>query len=415
MMLAIVGIVIFIISKNFNQLPIKKENPSSASPSENQTIKDDAVLQRINKANSQIDSLISDLHENILKLEPTDTSLILAAIKDYETDFNNYTAIVNQLNYEMVDKNLLSSLRLAEWENYRIYLNAKERFADNDVALQTITISQKMLDEYIKNQTVKALSPLIIESYEKSGIFLPSFADKIVKILLNTAVAKEQGNVIHKKVIIDPDDPGRHAKGKTCWSYESWIDLDSGNVKQEQKLNIESGDKIPILTGECKTEINITEESTGRILGLNVTNKTFEWITDPAMAIGAESTLDPYSNFKDMIENGEYILTGTDTFENHEVYLMQWNFYQNEYEIVYIDAVSYLPIRKLTYYEDTIRETVPPYRLIKNGQLYIAYGDRYVAAEIIKRDALPLDFFELKIPDDYELRKPRVPAPGPRG
>jgi hypothetical protein len=398
---AISATVYFVVLKKSSQpsFTTKEEVSQPIPQSESQLGDDNISRQEINKTKDLIESLVRSLRGELLKIEPTDTLSIVAAIKKYKAGFNSYTATINKLNVEAVDKSLLKSIRLAEWENYKLYSIVKQRFATNNVASQTIATTQKILDEYIKSNSIKSLSRIVIKPSKKSSALFPRFASKIEKMIINTVRAKEQRSVIHKKVILDPDDPGKSGQNLICWSYESWVDLESGNIRQEQKVPF--GNK-------CQTEIDITEGTTGRKLGLNPVDKLAEWIIPPKIGIGSETKKDPYSNFKDKLENGEYILLGTDTFNGQEVYLLKKPVYNLDHEIIYLDAVSYLPVRSLSYIEDVIIEPIPGdstrSNVIRTGKIINNFGLRFIVGEVIERESLPKDFFELKIPDGYELK-----------
>ncbi len=410
----VIVVVLFIVSvaayfsffKQFSKpFPTTTEEISKLiSKPENQMVKEGILQeeeQEGRKAKSQIDSLSLRLQE-ALKIEPGDTTLLVTAIKKYEIGFNSYVETVDKLNIEKIDENLLKSIRLAEWQNYRIYLTLKERFNTNTVALQSIITTQKILERYIKDQSVKALSRIVINSdkNKKSSSLFPYLVGRVEEAIIRIAEAQEQKkNVIHKKVILDPDDPGKSGKNLICWGYESWVDLETGDIRQEQ--NVTSGNK-------CKTEIDITEGATGRKLALNPVDKLAEWIVSPKTGIGDEIKKDPYSDFKDKLEKGEYILLGTDTFNGQEVYVLKRPVYQLDHEIIYLDAVSYLPVRSLSYIEEVIIETIPgdstKSNIIRTGKLINNFGLRYVVGELIERETLPSDFFELKIPEGYELK-----------
>jgi len=394
----------FIVSKKSSQPPSvpKKEISRQISQPESQLGDDNISRQETSKAKDLIESLTRSLREELLKIEPTDTPSIVAAIKKYEASFNSYTATINRLNIETVDKNLLKSIRLGEWGNYKLYLTVKQRFTTNSLASQTIATTQKILDGYLKSQSIQALSRIVIKPSKKSTALFPRFASKIDKMIINTVKAAGQRNVIHKKVILDPDDPGKSGRILICWGYESWIDLESGDIRQEQDVTF--GNK-------CQTEIDITEGATGRKLGLNPVDKLAEWIIPPKRGIGDETKKDPYSDFKDQLETGEYILLGTDIFNGQEVYVLKRPGYKLDYEIISLDAVSYLPVRSLSYIEDVIIIEPTPdaddptiSKLIRTGKLINNFGLRYIVGEVIEKESLPSDFFELKIPDGYELK-----------
>lgn len=363
--------------KNFNILPIPEfEEEERISQPEN---------QEGNKAKDQIEFLTHSLQEKLLKMGQNDTSLIVAAIKEYEVEFNGYISTINQLNIETIEKNLLKSIRLAEWGNYKLYLTVKQQFAINAVASQTIIKTQKILDNYIKSQSIKSLDKIVVKTNKKSSTLFPNFISKVKETLVNTVKAEQLQGVIHKKVIVDPDNPGENRQLMlNCWSYESWVDLESGNIRQEQTL----GNK------ECRTEINITEGATGRKIGLNPVDKLAEWIIPPKIGIGSEITSDPYTDFKNKLEQGKYILFKTDILNGQEVYVLRMTIPgPSDYAIIYLDATSYLPLLKLLYMEEGREES------------FINFGLQYVVGEIIKKESLPLDFFELKVPDGYELRE----------
>jgi hypothetical protein len=360
-------------------------------------------------AKTQIESLILSLQEEVLKIEPGDTSSIVAALKKYKTEFNNYTLTINQLNLGVVDKNSFKSIRLAEWGNYKLYLAAKQRFATNTVASQTLTETQKLLDNYIKDQSKKSLDQIVVKASKKSGTLFPRFLSRIGEIMVDTVEAESSRNVIHKKVILDPDDPGRNGRLLLCWSYESWVELETGNIKQEQSVTFGTkGD----YNYKCQTEVDIADGATGSKIGLNPVDKLAEWIIPPKRGIGSEAKKDPYSEFKEKLEQGVYVLLGTDIFNGKEIYILKEPGYQLAYEIISLDAVNYLPVRKLGYAEDIIvigptPDAADPTKstIIRTGKVINELGFRYIVGEVIERESLPLDFFEPKIPDGYELKE----------
>ncbi|GEM_PF-5219295 len=404
--IAIIVILIFAGIGAWVFLGAEKSGESSISQPGNQLSANNISNSEGNKAKEQMKSLTSILQDELLKMGPSDTSLIATAVKKYETGFNTYIATINQLSIVEIDQDSLKSIRLAEWENYKLYLAVKQRFATNTMASQVIVKTQKILDDYIKSQSIKSMDPIIVKTSKKSSTLFPDFPSRIGEMIINTAKAEQTtGGVVHIKAILDPDDPGQSGKLLACSGYESWVDLRTGDVRQEARGGLD----------KCQIEINITEGATGRKIGLNQTYRLAEWIMPPKIGIGDEVKKNPYADFKEKLDQGMYVLSGTDIFNGKEVYLLKTFFISSarpedrlNYQVTYLDAVSYLPIRKLSYGEDVAVEPIPgdptKSNIIRTGKAVNNFGTRYIAGEIIKRESLPSDFFELKIPDGYELR-----------
>lgn len=232
--------------------------------------------------------------------------------------------------------------------------------------------------------------------------------------------------VIHKKVVIDPT----YAKEtwtmtliQPCWTYESWIDLEADRYRQELHVSssrppgfeytVESTDEAgnPVrIKGYCDIEIDITDGATERKLALSPYLKAAEWI-DPTKGkhgIGNEITKDPYTVFKTRLEKEECYFDGTDIFEEKKVYKIKCPTYDGNYRLYYIDAQTYLPIEEMVFEEileyEWQQETKTS-KVIHTGKMRLIMAYRYIIGEIINRESLPLDFFELKIPGDYKLQE----------
>ena len=220
------------------------------------------------------------------------------------------------------------------------------------------------------------------------------------------------GEVIHKKVIIDPvyaKETPTMTLIQPCWTYESWIDLDGNRYRQELRVSssqppgfeyiVESTDEAgnPVEVKQyCDIEIDITDGETGKKLALNPYLKAAEWI-DPKKGkhgIGEEIIEDPYTVFKTRLETEECHFDGTEIFEGKETYKIKCPLFDIGYRLYYIDAQTYLPVEELSFQRSWAEGEI---------ELFIAY--KYIIGEIIDRESLPVDFFELKIPIDYKLQE----------
>jgi hypothetical protein len=401
-------------------------------------------IARLIEVQSLLVSLISDIKKATENTNKGNVSLVPEFLENYEEKFSNFNLKISQLEIEKIsDKNLITNLRKSEWENYKSFLDLKKSLTNYPQFSQKVTEIENLIEDNLKNQILKAVKTLTIKN-KVSSSFKSPFLAGIIKIFLAQTTPSQK--VIHKRV----------SSGES-WKYESWIELETGNIRQEIRIKT---------AREIISEIDITDGKTGKKLALNPDKKLAEWL-DPKkgkIGIGDEQTKDPFTIFQTDLEEGKCHLEGADIFENKEVYVIECPFYEREYfkikgecvveskefgkkcigqgeickeevldpnkeiytlkcpdyEIVgepteqwghyntkeyklfYIDVQTYFPIKELIYEEHLyLEERVPnEFKLYKTLNFSYQYE-----GEIIDRELLPPDFFELKIPDGYELKE----------
>lgn len=414
----ITGGLYYYFSKQISKIPEIPEKPveeikpkeKAVTPPEEKVEEKPALPQpskiSIEKVQSTLISLIENLEETLKMVERGEISSALNSLENYEKKFNDFVIEIQQLNVEKQDRTKLVNLRLNEWKNYKYFLELKKSLESYPQVSQKIGEIENLIESQLKKETIKAVGVLVISPpkspsyfYQKSfSKLFESFLKQITNI--NTLQAATPKRVIHKKAIKDPIDPGESLRDLICWSYESWIDLETGDIRQEQELPRARGINEPPY---CGKEIDITDGATGKKLALDPINKLAEWI-DPAkgkIGIGIEEKVDPYTLFKKTLEEGKCYFDGTDIFESKEIYILKCPIYGKDYKLFYIDARTFLPLKEMVYYEKILTEP----EIIHTGEMFLNAAYRYVIGEIIERESLPPDFFELKIPPDYKLQE----------
>lgn len=320
------------------------------------------------------------------KVESGNLSSIINDLKEFEENFIKFTSE----SIEIEDNQFLDDLRKKEWENYNAFLELKESLTSYPQFEETMLSLESVIENSLAEEFIKGTERLIVGGQEGSSYENNNSLN--LRLKLFQAQAAEKKGVIHKKVVGKSPADGKSSN----WFYEAWIDLDTGNIRQEQQI----GDSM---------EIDITNGRTKKKLALEPNKKLAEWLdnTRGKIGIGAEATVDPYSLFKKNIEEGKCFLDGTDIFENKEVYVMNCPIYSKDYSLYYISAKSYLPLRYMVFYEEHLIEpTDDPFKsnVIKTGKMEFMYDYWFVIGEIVDAESLPNDIFKQEIPEGYEIK-----------
>jgi len=398
----------------------------------------------IEEVQSTLTSLIGNLKGTIKIVNQGNISLISESLENYKKKFSEFSLKSNQLEIEKIlDKNLITNLRRSEWENYKLFLDLEKLLSNHPQFSQKITEIEDLIESELKTQILKSVEILTPKTKASSYLEISPFS-KVINFFL--VYAADLQKIIHKKVFSGEN-----------WKYESWIELETGNIRQEIKIKT---------TREIISEIDITDGETGKKLALNPEEKLAEWL-DPKKGkhgIGDEETKDPFTVFKTNLEEGKCSLEGVDIVENKEVYLVECPFYEREYfrikgectiegkefgkkcisqgeiceeeildpnkeiytlkcldyeiigdsaqqwghyntkeyKLFYIDVQIYFPIKELVYEEHLYLEEKIPNEFKLYKTLNFSYQ---FEGEIIDRESLPADFFELEIPSDYKLQE----------
>jgi len=369
----------------------------------------------IEEVQSTLTSLINNLKETIETVNQGNISLVSTSLENYQNKLIDFNLKSSQIEIEKItDKNLLINLRHNEWENYKLFLELKQKVVSYSQLSDKISDIENLIEKYFKTQTIEATKILLMPQLRETSYFNRELFLASLRRLINisTVQASSDKGVIHKKVIIDPTYAKENSTMlviQPCWTYESWIDLENNRYRQELHVTssrppgfeytVEFTDEvgnIKKVVNYCDVEIDITDVITGKKLALDPYSKTAEWL-DPTKGkhgIGEEITKDPYTIFKTNLEKEECNFDGTDIFEEREVYKVKCPIFDIGYRLYYIDAYTYLPIEELNFQKSWQEGEI---------ELYIAY--KYVIGEIIEMESLPEDLFELKIPPDYELQE----------
>jgi len=326
-----------------------------------------------------------------------DISSIINGLEKYKEKFNKFILEGTSQDISLDNNSFLVRLRHKEWDNYKLFLELKIILNSYSQAKQKVEEIESLIENSLTEKFLNSVEIFIIDESEHSSYhnrdFISGPIEKIFEILsinnLQVLAAKEKG-IIHKKVV------GKSPEATDfVWLYEVWIDLDTGNIRQEMQ------------TGENK-EIDITDGKTQKKLALDPNNKLAEWLNEKQgkFGIGSEETKDPYTQFKNQLKKKECYLEGTDIFEEKEIYMLKCPIYDKDYSIYYISAENYLPLRHMVFYEKHLIEpTEDPLKskVIKTGEMQLMYDYWFIVAEIIELKSLPDNFFEQIIPEDYKI------------
>ncbi|UZE93107.1 MAG: hypothetical protein IB617_03025 [Candidatus Nealsonbacteria bacterium] len=381
----------------------------------------------IGEVQSTIVALIEDLNATVEMADQGDISSVSESLRDYKENFASFISKSGQLDMKEQAKKEVADLRHKEWENYKLFLNLKQEVASYSQLSVEVADIENLIENHLGTQTLEATETLLMPKFRKTGYLDQNFLLTLLKNLLEkiSVQAASEKNVIHKKVIIDP----AYAKEtwtmtliQPCWVYESWIDLEANKYRQELHVSfsrppgfeyiVESTDeagRTVEVKEYCNIEVDLTDGETGKKLALNPYLKAAEWV-DPIKGkhgIGEESTKDPYTTFKTKLEEEECYFDGTDIFEGKEVYKIKCPTYDINYRLYYIDAQTYLPIEEMVFEEileyEWQQETKTS-KVIHTGEMELIMAYKYIIGEIIERESLPSDFFELKIPAGYKFQ-----------
>lgn len=409
----------------FPEIEIKKTKEEGTAPEE---VTPQKPTINIKEVQSIIASLIEELNAISEMADQRDIPPLPKALQDYKEKFTSFSSKSEQINLKEQAKEDITDLRYKEWKNYKLFLDLKQKVASYSQLSDKITDIENLIENHLKNQTLEATKNLLIPNLKETSYLDQNFLLASLKEFLGVIpvqAAAEKG-VIHKKVIIDPayaKETSTMTLIQPCWTYESWIDLDANRYRQELHVSssrppgfeytVESTGEAgnPVRIKEyCDVEIDITDGETGKKLALNPYLKTAEWI-DPKKGkhgIGEERTKDPYTIFKTRLEKEECYFDGVDTFEGKEVYKIKCPTYDVNYRLYYIDAQTYLSFEEMLFEEileyEWQQETKTS-KVVHTGRMRLIMAYRYIIGEIINRDSLPIDLFELEIPPDYKLQE----------
>lgn len=392
-LLPIVG---FYLGMKYQQLGKSEVNMQKTSISNSSETK--VLEEKIDLLNTSLNKIIS------YSKQQKDISTIAQSLDEYKNGFNDFSLVSGKTKLSNLDKTSLEKLNLKIWEDYKLFFETKHLLSSNTSLSAKITEIQEILYTYLKSNISRSLNSILVKPNKKTSMTdSHNFISKFLNFnyqLIQTAQAQTEDAIIHKKVIIDPSSPGTSGGKLLCWRYESWVDLETGNIRQE--VDSRFGDK-------CRTYIYIQSGKTDEQLALDPINKFAEWVKPPKVGVGSdlESKSNPYVEFKTNLEQGVYTLEGTSIYKDKETYKVRRSLYKNDYEDVYLDMNSYLPIAKLAYEEDIVVKTDPDdntkSEVIRTGNMVNTYNFYFQTAEQINKSSLPSDLFDLTIPQGFEL------------
>lgn len=394
----------------------------------------------LSQVQSKINSLVEDLSSISASIKQNGISAIASRLDNYQNNLKNFINEFGKINLAAASSDSLEKLHVAEWGNYKIFQEVQAQVS-SDAALSLKSSEIKnILDSHLKDQALSSLGQIVTKQTKTSLNKYKRFWDDTLLVFVSKiAEAAELNSVIHKKVKKGFSDldlynhsffsnkyPDNHTN---CWSYESWTDLGTGDLRQElggfgsASLGVNGSD------GKCydALEVDITSGSTGKKLALAPLTKYAEWIKAPKIGIGSEAKSDPYTLFKNGLENGEWKIEGVDNILNGKnVYVLKGHephgafAFKKPYDILYLDSVTYFPLKMISYMDkNMILGPGVPAESTKNNAVDIyneiakswankdmVSGDIYefVVGEKIKRDSLPSNFFDLIIPAGYEIK-----------
>ena len=146
------GGLYYYLSKQIPEIPEIPEKPAEEKvvppfreelPKEEVTPTKPAI--NIEGVQSTITSLIDDLKETIRIVDSGNIPAILKSLENYEEKFNTFISESDQLNIEAQDKTLVNKLRLSEWENYKLFLDLKQKVISYPQLTEKITDLENLI------------------------------------------------------------------------------------------------------------------------------------------------------------------------------------------------------------------------------------------------------------------------------
>lgn len=329
-----------------------------------------------------VDSLIENLNSNIKSVKIGDTSSVEENLNRYAEQFDKFVLESNK-SIKDLDESSLVNLREKEWENYSLFLELKKEIEPYPQFKEQIEDIETAIESRLTQQFLEATEKLIFNNPKqlnyKGNKLLAVIGDFYHQIM---SIKVEEKGVIHKKVVCES------VKDGSGDSYEAWIDIETGDIRQE-------------LQAPYGKEINITSGKTQRKLALDVDNKLAEWIDKGSGKVGimSEGVDDPHTQFKNKLTEENCWLDGTDIVNVEQTYVLKCPIYDKDYILYYISATSYFPLREMTFYEIILSEPT----VIKTGEVELIMDCWFTIAEIIDRESLPDYIFDQKIPDGYRI------------
>ncbi|MCH7605434.1 hypothetical protein IID24_05610 [Patescibacteria group bacterium] len=355
----------------------------------------DEVVLRLDKIESSQRSLIEALHQTEMFLEQGQGKEAYDALDAFDEEL--YEFFVLSSNKKEIERGVVGSeekierIRKAEWEVYHMFYDKKEMFSQAPELIQKWSDIEKRITEKLKDSMVSAAEVMSLEYWEEiqgqQGSWMP-----IPAVFAQEPLAPQ---VIYIARYPDPIDPGSTGCFNfSCSKYESWAELSTGNLREQDRINA---------AGSSIIEINITSGESGKELALDPVNKRAEWLNPQegkfGLSGGKDASLNPFEMFQQQLQSEQYEMKGTEIIDGQEVYVLKQTVYKLDFNMIYVSAATYLPIREILYRE--IIE-VTPAGVIHTGEIE-KNTNIIIEGKFIKRSELPLDFFELKIPDGYRL------------
>lgn len=393
--LIIIGGLYFYFSKQIPEIPeitkksTEEETTSPARPSV------DEVAPQLDKIESNQRSLIEALHQAEMFLEQGQGKEAYDVLDAFDEELYEFFVLLsNQKNIEqgvLGNEERIERIRKAEWEVYNTFYDEKEVFGQTPELIQKWSDIEKRITEKLKDSMVSAAEVMRLEYWEEiqgqQGSWMP-----IPVIFAQEPLAPQ---VIYIARYPDPIDPGSSGCfNYSCSKYESWAELSTGNLREQDRNNA---------AGTSTIEINITSGENGKELALDPVNKRAEWL-DPqkgkfGLSGGRDASINPFEMFQQQLQSEQYEMKGTEIIDGQEVYVLIHTIYKLDFTRIYVSAATYLPIREILYTE--IIE-VNPTGVIHTGEIE-KNTNIIIEGKFIERNELPSDFFELKIPDGYRL------------
>jgi len=346
-------------------------------------------------------------------------------LRQYQQEYYTFQSLASSLDPEknpFAMGETILKVRLGLWNNYQKFLGVVELAEVEPAIAALLEETKENWEKDLKDYMITANGKIIVDlKNEKKASFNPtSFLKSWVFQSFFVQAQSEGPTVIHKKVYYDSTNPGEQGELiGWCWRYESWIDIEQRSGRWEASIPGYIGPKSPYPTEVCRREVNIYEKKTGKDLMLDLDRKYAEWIHDKPDKHGLGGiqegkSLDPLVVFREKLETGEYILEGTEVIEETEVYVVRFPIYNGqaydperkvitrskEYQIIYVAAHSYLPIRKMQYYELLVKENEEEEKGYWEKTLM---HNNIIEAEMIYSEELPENFFLPEVPEDYEM------------
>ena len=302
---------------------------------------------------------------------------------------------------------LSKEARASFFKNYSLFLKIQKQYSANtndELAISFREVKKGFETQFI-NESKKAAATVVTPSgTAPKKVSTSLFGNS----LLADIASAFSGQVIHKRTVVNVADPGTNwpdPEEMRCWRYESWVYTDGQRARYEQSLGT-GNNSDPT---NCAKEVDIINNQTGEKLALDPIRKHAEWInkTPGKFGVGQVGEADPNAEYAKLLDDPHTVIEEPQTVDGRDLYVVR-NYIYDEGEVgreyfytqYYVDSVTFFPYQEDTYFGQLIDDGSGEFKYsgsVKNNSFI------FDVTEIIDRSSLPLDFFELVVPEGYEM------------